>query len=96
MSNPKLYLPKATAKFNPKTRQIQIFNAGDILVNDVVEGGSSDDIDFWVEVEIDNKKWDFNLYVEGEECPMSLYAYEVLDGETNTSVWQTIPLTTIT
>ena len=87
-----LYLPNVTAKFLTHSRQLKVYDEGFLIVDDIIDTPECEDIDFWVEGEVNGEIWDFNLNEEVGETACTICAYPVVDGETDTSRWQRIKL----
>lgn len=79
-----------TARFDPDTKILSVSIFGKEIISEKIAG--PDENDYWIGYDDGDRNVDFNISLNGQTNRYELAVYPVVDGRTNGTTWQSVPL----
>lgn len=83
-------LEGCTARFDLDTKNLSVSIYGKDIFSEQIAG--PDENDYWIGYDDGNRNVDFNICLNGQTNRYELAVYPVVDGRTDGTTWQSIPL----
>lgn len=79
-----------TARFDPDTKILSVSIFGKEIISENIAG--PDENDYWIGYDDGDRNVDFNISLNGQTNRYELVVYPVVDGRTDGTTWQSVPL----
>lgn len=79
-----------TARFDPDTKILSVSIFGKEIISEKIAG--PDENDYWIGYDDGDRNVDFNISLNGQTNRYELVVYPVVDGRTDGTTWQSVPL----
>lgn len=86
----KILIKGCTAHFDRSTKKLSISVFGKEIISENIAG--PDEKDYWIGYDDGDRIVDFNIYTDEQTKRYKLAVYPVIDGRTDGTTWQNIPL----